>query len=81
VPAVPKATVIRIPREPADPAKALIARRQSICARCEHFNGVRTLILPQVKGYRSLIRYRPGWLAFAAAAENACPADRWVSNP
>jgi hypothetical protein len=74
--AVPKVAVIKIPREPPDSAKALIARRESICARCEHFNGVCTLVFPQVKGCRSLQRYRPSWLAWLAEQENACPLDR-----
>ncbi len=46
---------------------------------CEHFNGVCTLIFQQVKGCRSLNRYRSGWLVFAADAGNVCPLGRW--NP
>jgi hypothetical protein len=78
--AVPKAAVVKIPREPPDSAKALIARRESICARCEHFNGVCALVFPQVKGCRSLNRYRHGWLAFAVDAGNVCPLGRWNAN-
>ena len=80
VQAVSKAAIVEIPREPTDAAKALIAKRESICARCEHFNGVCTLVFPQVKGCRSLNRYRPGWLAFAADAGNVCPLGRWNAN-
>lgn len=78
--AVSKAAVVKLPYEPADPAKALIAQRESICARCEHFNGVCTLVFPQVRGCRSLVRHRPGWLAFAADAENVCPLGWWAAE-
>lgn len=77
---VPKDTILKIPREPAELAKTLIAERESICARCEHFNGVCTLIFPQANGCRSLQRYRPGWLMFAAEAVNVCPVGRWFPD-
>ena len=75
-----KPAIIRIPREPGAAAKALIAKRESTCAACEHFNGVCTLVFPQVKGCRSLSRYRSGWLAFAGDAGNACPVGLWTAN-
>jgi hypothetical protein len=31
------------------------------------------LVFPKGEGCRSLQRYRPGWLAFAADVENSCP--------
>jgi hypothetical protein len=78
--AAPKGAIVRAPRKPGNVAKALIAKRESICTGCEHFNGVCTLVFPQVKGCRSLNRHRPGWLAFVGDARNVCPLGRWAAR-
>ena len=67
------------PGEPPEGAKIPLRQREAVCARCQHFNGICTVVFPQAKGCRSLDRYRPGWLAFAANARNACPLGRWTS--
>ena len=74
---VPRGAAVKLSHEPVDPAKVLIARRESICARCEHFNGVCTLVFPQVKGCRSLNRYRAGWLAWLAEPSHGCLRGNW----
>jgi hypothetical protein len=79
--AVSKVAVVKRLHEPTERANALIARRESICARCEHFNGVCTLIFSQVKGCRSLHRYRAGWLVFVGDAGNVCPLGRCTCCP
>lgn len=57
----------------------LARRKDKRCAtaKCGHYRGVCDLVFPQVKGCRSIERYRQGWLTWLAEPSQACPRGIW----